>query len=529
MLRRGDPEAIAKALELLRTDPSPRGWHILEGQTYPDALIITGDALVVIEGKRTELGPTTGTTWMPVRHQMLRHIDAAWEIRGHRVVYGFFIVEAEEGSVEVPQNWIDASQRTIAPEALAESLPHRSPAERDGITRAFLGVTTWQAVCAVFGISSDELPDELSMSEEVTNEETVPSSSSEVASPRVSRLSRIRTRAQGAVDYVSETGKSGIRSAQEAIQTVADTSSDLASKTVEKTGNISRSTANLAGVVVSDAWSGASTAGKSVIAGVSRAPEALLSRIMKECVVPALLLPQGCGPKDFYCAFDFREAVNKLERGILVRPKIEVWAGRHDVDRHHLAAMLRSRFSEQFSAERARRVQGTQRGFSREVELLKKEKALAGENVEAVGTVFVASLLTMFFVANPIFNLIFLVLAIFAGTAGITKAFKYVKSAALIAGDSAAAKREQKELENVLDAKNSAFSEAVDNLEIHIHPVLRDLTADFCELDDRPPPPEGMARDGVVPTVGAFLRMKRYRADLPRWYGTLADAHAAHG
>lgn len=58
--------------------------------------------VVVIEGKRTEPGPTTSTTWMPVRHQMLRHIDAAWDTRGTRRVIGLMIVEAAEGSTAVP-------------------------------------------------------------------------------------------------------------------------------------------------------------------------------------------------------------------------------------------------------------------------------------------------------------------------------------------------------------------------------------------------------------------------------------------
>jgi hypothetical protein len=150
---------IMEALALLQTRPSGQAWHILERHTYPDVFLATPDALVVIEGKRTEAGPTTSTTWMPVRHQMLRHMDAASEIRGDRRVYGFFIVEAARESNAVPAHWVQAAEDTLAPAAVSGSLPHRSPAEREDIVQGFLGVTTWQAVCGTFGLDSDTLPE----------------------------------------------------------------------------------------------------------------------------------------------------------------------------------------------------------------------------------------------------------------------------------------------------------------------------------------------------------------------------------
>jgi hypothetical protein len=154
-----DHAMVAEALGLLRRDPHPRGWHVLEGHTAPDAYIVARDALVVIEGKRTESAPAIGTRWLPTRHQMLRQIDAAWEIRGGRQVYGFFIVEGNGNVVDPPLHWIDASRTTISDQAIAGSLPHRGVEEREGIRRAFLGVTTWQAVCGEFGVSASVLRD----------------------------------------------------------------------------------------------------------------------------------------------------------------------------------------------------------------------------------------------------------------------------------------------------------------------------------------------------------------------------------
>ena len=98
---------------------------------------------------------------MPVRHQMLRHIDCAWEIRGNRPVFGFFIVEGDDHE-ELPMEWTGFVHTTIHPDALAHSLPHRSVRERDQIAEAFLGATTWQRVCKELGIDWSTIPDEVS-------------------------------------------------------------------------------------------------------------------------------------------------------------------------------------------------------------------------------------------------------------------------------------------------------------------------------------------------------------------------------
>jgi hypothetical protein len=99
---------------------------------------------------------------------MLRHIDCAWEVRGSREVVGFFIVEGKGGSdaIEVPPRWTEAASATISEEVLNASLPHRTQAEREAIAHCFLGVTTWQAVCARFRIDFNALPDRIVTSED---------------------------------------------------------------------------------------------------------------------------------------------------------------------------------------------------------------------------------------------------------------------------------------------------------------------------------------------------------------------------
>lgn len=156
-LSSGDPTAFEDALELLRKSDTDRGWFIMEGRTYPDALILTPDAIIVVEGKRTETGPTTHTKWMDSRHQIWRHIDAAWELRGKRHVFGMFIVEGN--SHGVPDNWRRAAIDSLSEVVLRGSFPHRSCEEIAEISRCFLGVCTWHRVCESFGFDVGELPD----------------------------------------------------------------------------------------------------------------------------------------------------------------------------------------------------------------------------------------------------------------------------------------------------------------------------------------------------------------------------------
>jgi len=151
-----DPETLHLALESLRAPHSDRDWFILEGCTYPDAYIRTPGAIIVVEGKRTERGPTTHTKWMSHRHQIWRHIEGAWEERQHERVFGMFIVEGD--STAVPKDWKHAARDSLSDAALAGSFPHRSSEEVAQLSRCFLGVCTWRRVCEFFEVDMNEIP-----------------------------------------------------------------------------------------------------------------------------------------------------------------------------------------------------------------------------------------------------------------------------------------------------------------------------------------------------------------------------------
>jgi hypothetical protein len=156
LLGQRDSETRAEALELLRQGRLGKEWQVLEGPSFPDVYLRTKTVVVVIEGKLTERAPTTQTKWLDDRHQMLRHIDSAWDTRDRRSVYGFFIIDDEE-----TEGWKNAASQTISPETLKKSLPHRSDSERAQIADAFLGITTWRKVRDATGLPHDifrELP-----------------------------------------------------------------------------------------------------------------------------------------------------------------------------------------------------------------------------------------------------------------------------------------------------------------------------------------------------------------------------------
>jgi hypothetical protein len=161
----GDVDAQAEAFRLLRARDrvsAERAWYVLEGDTHVDAYLETDDAIVLAEGKRTERGPTTKTTWMPVRHQLLRNIDCVWDDRGAKAVFALFVVEGmSDGSV--PPGWEVFARQTVTAEALEGSLPHRDSDEQHAIAAAFLGVTTWRVICTSLELEFGLLPDTVTL------------------------------------------------------------------------------------------------------------------------------------------------------------------------------------------------------------------------------------------------------------------------------------------------------------------------------------------------------------------------------
>jgi hypothetical protein len=158
LLANGEPAVVARALHALRTSAAPKGWHLLEGPSVPDVVIETPDTLIVIECKSSEANGTHDSAALTGRHPMWRHIDAAWEIRGRRRVFGFIIVPGHEPDSGAPPVVEAAFGEALSEAVLEANFPHRSAKEREAITACFLGGTTWNLVCKAFNISLASLP-----------------------------------------------------------------------------------------------------------------------------------------------------------------------------------------------------------------------------------------------------------------------------------------------------------------------------------------------------------------------------------
>lgn len=152
-LASGDPDVLCEAIRLLREGKRGKEWFVLEGPSWPDAYLETDTLVLVVEGKRRETSPTNYTTWMPYRPQLIRHMDAAWEVAAGRAVLGLLLVEGKTGDpMSVPMKWLRDSEMHLQHDHLAASLPHRSDQERLEIGAGILGAATWQSVCHEFSI-----------------------------------------------------------------------------------------------------------------------------------------------------------------------------------------------------------------------------------------------------------------------------------------------------------------------------------------------------------------------------------------
>lgn len=255
------------------------------------------------------------------------------------------------------------------------------------------------------------------------------------------------------------------------------------------------------------------------------------ARVFRETTVPVYLLPTGPGPRDFDCCYSFQAALDQLRSGVLVKPSLQVWAGRSDIDRDHLAHRLQKTFTEGMRRERrAVGRSGRQLAAPARKEIRKAEARMddAGKRIgKATGWVG-ASAVAMLFATNPLFDLVFLLLAVTKGADGLRHAWSYVAHSVDIAkGERGVAKaqRELKKLSDELERRGDAIREAMSNIDLFIHPQLRQLVADFSEVEGLASPIEvdPPERDSV-PDLREQLSEPWYRRQVADYLHPLIDA-----
>lgn len=281
------------------------------------------------------------------------------------------------------------------------------------------------------------------------------------------------------------------------------------------------------------AWTRAGKATSGAIDWGRELPGELRELFVRECSVPVYLLPTGVGRADFMCRFDFHDAVEQLEHGIMVRPRLQVWAARHDVDRGRLAQILKAQFRAQLDQERRKHAATHDeklREMRREATALEAQQDTAERKVGAGVRRLSIGLIGMFFVANPLFDLVLLAFALFGGGQVITRIGPWIRTAFSSTASKNKVDKEEKrlteEMDRELSASNEAFRRAVDDLDVRVHRDLNALLMNFAEVELVTVPAAPTAQDEDAPDIRPLLNEQPYKARVPSHLHVLVDAHA---
>ena len=245
----------------------------------------------------------------------------------------------------------------------------------------------------------------------------------------------------------------------------------------------------------------------------------LLDKVFPECPVPAFMLPTGPSADDYRLLFRLDEMLENLESGILVRPKIQVWAARKSgFDLQRFGEELKVSFLSQFNDARDRLID---EGLVKIDNLELKRERLSDEiRAEASGPTLKSATR---WTAAGIVGLPVLVLFLALGFRPRTKLIGLLRDYLRVRGDKKQAEqklaREVGELESRFDKKDKAFQRAVTKIEVRVHPRIRNLAVSVCDAagvafsDDGSEP-----ESGDVPDLEPYLRDPRYRERVPYRY-----------
>ncbi len=149
------------ALDKCQNTPD-RIWWRFEGVTKVDCALKTSNAVIFIEGKRTEQGASKDVLWYPNRNQVLRNLDCASEYaKVNRLKYFFVMVVVEKELFEKDNLRQKELKNIVNPQTIKDSLPHLSEDERIKLMSHYLGVTTWQDIVERFNLRKEILLNEI--------------------------------------------------------------------------------------------------------------------------------------------------------------------------------------------------------------------------------------------------------------------------------------------------------------------------------------------------------------------------------
>ena len=286
------------------------------------------------------------------------------------------------------------------------------------------------------------------------------------------------------------------KAASEAVQQLGEVSKAALDTTVEQT----RTTTSEAGRRMVEVSKETLEAAVEQTQTVSRDA---VNKVYTECPVTMFMLPTGPNPEDYFLAFRFDEVLDNLNSGLLVRPKLEILSARA------------------VSYDTERLGQGIKQEFSSQLDHLKSERKRAYEKLvsELPGPTAESIIIgvTLMFFLSPL-----ALLAWAFGINMISMIWDYWRK------DKINAQRElNRELNRdlkELDSKNSAFQQAIGNIEVKMHPRIRNLAEMICEVDLVPFDPGDTEREqSDIPDTQIPFRHSIYLKRLPSLYHEFLD------
>ncbi|MFQ5705340.1 MAG: hypothetical protein ACE5HT_15145 [Gemmatimonadales bacterium] len=342
-----------------------------------------------------------------------------------------------------------------------------------------------------------------------------------------SRFATLKAQAKQALERARKSGSAGGAALHSTAAAGAKKAATWIGEGSAAAGSLRGSTLRSVSGSVSQGWSWGRERTREALEVVLSAPEKIADLVFEDCPVEAYLLPIGNGPKDFCCLFDFEQALKNLKSGMLVRPRIQAWAGRLDLDRSHLAQLLTREFTTQFRLQKEKALADSSTSpanLQQRIEELKVDASRTRRKSRWSGFKLAGSLIVILLATNPITDLLFLAFAIYEGKEVFGSLLKGKRAARGIKQTEQELQQTQERLESELRAGNQHFRQAVDRIEIRVHPLLQEIVNDFREIEgDGPPPGPVVDASPEGPEITPFLKSGLYRERVPEWYLPLLE------
>ena len=262
-----------------------------------------------------------------------------------------------------------------------------------------------------------------------------------------------------------------------------------------------------------------------------------MSKLFPECPVTAFMLPIGSAPDDYVILFNLDETFDNLRAGLMVQPKMEVWAARNSgYDLERFGQRLKQDFVRQFNETRDARESQIQSGQDAIVGLESDQRELVGKLWKSAGKAgaggvagIVAAVTLTGLISLPLLPMILLGLAL--GIAQERKLASLMQEYMSLNAKKGRSQRELdqeiKDLESQFDSHSESFKDAIGNIEVKVHPRLREIAEMICEVESVPFFDPGSALESAnLPDVEPFLRHSTYMDHLPDIYWRLVDSDA---